>query len=246
MSVSESDGADQLFLETTRRLAPPRLAMLDVQAALGLLEIDRGERIADFGCGYGRHLVALRNEGCTRLIGVDRSPLLLREARRLAPNADLVRGDLCALPLAAGSVSAATCFYSSFALSTRDHARAALAEIARVLRPNGRLVITTDNPLRLAGSPESSFSEEIVGLGQVEERSRFDPIEQVDVVERTLIRADGERLSGTWRIRYFDPGALAELAREAGLSLLTLEPDTPLDARTPQLIALLARGTHKP
>jgi SAM-dependent methyltransferase len=242
LETGELLAEDQLFLETTRRLAPPRLASLDVRTALRLLEADPREPVADLGCGYGRHLLPLLEQGRVKVIGIDRSALLLREAKKLVPQASLLRGDLRALPLARGTLGGATCFYSSFALGTHADARAALAEIARVLKPGARLVITTDNPLRLEASPESDFVEEVPGLGRVAERSRFDARERVDVVERSLVRPDGERLAATWRIRYFLPGELAELARLSGLTFLRLDPGARLSRDTPQLTALFERA----
>jgi SAM-dependent methyltransferase len=241
-----SDAEDQLFLETTRRMAPQRLADEDVRVALGLLGPGLRGPLADLGCGYGRHLEALlrqpAGQGAGPLIGIDRSRLLLAEARRRAPAARLLRGDLLALPLAAGALAGALCFYSSFALGTQEEARRALSEAARALRPGGRLVITTDNPLRLAASPQAELREELLGLGLVVEQSRFDAQAGVDEVRRSLLRPGGEKLSATWRIRYYLPDELAELARSAGLTLLRLEPDARLTAHTPQLVALLQRS----
>ena len=51
--------ADRVFLETTRRFAPPRLAQTDVALALQLAQVSPGKPVADLGCGYGRHLRAL-------------------------------------------------------------------------------------------------------------------------------------------------------------------------------------------
>ena len=244
-ATTETQSEDQLFLETTRRLAPPRLAALDVRTALRLLEADPREPVADLGCGYGRHLLPLLEQGRVNVLGVDRSELLLAEARKLVPQASLLRGDLRALPLRRASLGGATCFYSSFALGTHQDARAALAEIARVLRPGARLVITTDNPLRLEASPESDFVEEVPGLGRVAERSRFDARARVDVVERSLVRPDGARIEATWRIRYFLPGELAELGRLAGLSFLRLDPSARLTRDSPQLTALFERPSGR-
>src|SRR5437868_11680916 len=144
-----TDEADRLFLETTRRFAPRRLAQEDVRTALRLATVAEGKPVVDLGCGYGRHLRELLQYG-HRAIGVDRSALLLAEAALGAPGATLVRADLRALPLHASSVAAAFCFYSSMFLGSEADAEAALAEAARVLRPAGSLVLTSDNPLRLA------------------------------------------------------------------------------------------------
>lgn len=233
--------ADRIFLETTRRYAPPGLARLDVEAALRLAQVEPGKPVADLGCGYGRHLTALIEHGHPHPLGIDRSPLLLAEARREAPTARLLRADLRRLPLHAGSLAAAFCFYSSMFLGTHEDAMAALREAARVLRPGGSLVLTTDNPLRLASRPFAEVEEDVPGLGRVREHSAWDPAENVDRVTKTLRAPRGESLSATYVIRYYAPPALAELARVTGLVLRRLEPDAPLTEETPQLIALLEK-----
>ncbi|HZX93580.1 MAG TPA: class I SAM-dependent methyltransferase [Myxococcales bacterium] len=235
--------ADRLFLELTRRFASPRLAGEDVRTALRLAQVAPGKPLADLGCGYGRHLRALAQAGHPHPLGIDRSALLLAEARRQAPSARLLQADLRSLPLHAASLSAAFCFYSSMFLGTHADAVAAMREACRVLRPGGSLVLTTDNPLRMAEHPDASFAEDVPGLGRVVEESSWDPAANVDRVTRSLAPPGGERLSATVSIRYYAPPQLAELARTAGLSLRRLEPDTPLTNETPQLIALLEKAS---
>ena len=234
---------DRLFLELTRRFASPKLAGSDVGAALRLAQVEPGKPIADLGCGYGRHLRALIDAGQSGPIGIDRSALLLSEARREAKGAQLLRADLRSLPLHAGSLAAAFCFYSSMFLGTHEDAVAALREAARVLRPLGSLVLTTDNPLRLAANPRGSWAGEVDGLGAVAEESQFDPLENVDRVTKTLSPRGAPRLSATVFIRYYAPPELAELARAAGLNLRRLDPDARLTEDTPQLIALLEKAS---
>ena len=236
-----SDVADRIFLETTRRFAPPRLARDDVRTALALAQVEPGKPVADLGCGYGRHLEALALEGHPQAIGIDRSRLLLSEARSHVPQARLIRADLRSLPLSKGSLSAAFCFYSSMFLGSHGDALQALKEAARVLRPGGALVLTTDNPVRLTASPRSRFEEDVPGLGHVVEESTFDPRSNVDRVTKRLRAMSGEELSATFLIRYYAPPRLAELALEAGLLFRRLEPDAPLTVETPQLIALLEK-----
>lgn len=233
--------ADRIFLETTRRLAPARLAFDDVRTALSLAQVDAGKPVADLGCGYGRHLRALAEQGYVDAVGIDRSPLLLAEARAQAPAARLVQADLRSLPLAAGSLSAAFCFYSSMFMSGAADALQALAECARILRPGGALVLTTDNPLRLAANPRSRFEQDVPDLGHIVEESAWDAASSVDRVTKTLRTPGGEELSATFVIRYYSPSRLAELALQAGLSLRRLHPDAPLTESTPQLIALLEK-----
>jgi SAM-dependent methyltransferase len=228
--------ADRIFLETTRGLAPRRLAQQDVHVALQLAQVEPGKPIADLGCGYGRHLRELVQYG-HRATGVDRSALLLGEARAEAPGAGLVRADLRSLPLHQGTLAAAFCFYSSMFLGTEEDAALALVEAARVLREGGTLVLTTDNPLRLAKEPEVRTEHDLPGLGRVVEEGHFDGA--VDHVRKTLRVESGEVLSAEFHIRYYQPDALAALAYVAGLRFVRLHE--PLTETTPQLIALLEK-----
>jgi SAM-dependent methyltransferase len=232
------DEADRLFFETTRRFAPRRLAQEDVRTALRLATVGDGKPVVDLGCGYGRHLRELLQYG-HRAIGVDRSALLLEKAVRDAPDATLVRADLRALPLHAASVAAAFCFYSSMFLGSEADAEGALAETARVLRPGGSLVLTTDNPLRLAANPRTHFEHEVPGLGHIVEESTYDPELRLDIVRRSLRCFDGTELRAEHRIRYFLPAELDRLAARAGLRFVRIAE--PLTETTPQLVALFDR-----
>jgi len=228
--------ADRIFLETTRRVAPRRLAQEDVRIALQLAQVEPGKPVADLGCGYGRHLRELLQYG-HRATGVDRSALLLGEARAEAPGAALVRADLRALPMHQGSLAAAFCFYSSMFLGSEEDAALGLLEAARVLRPGGALVLTTDNPLRLAANPDVRIEHELAGFGSVTEEGHFDGA--VDRIRKTVRLRSGEILSAEFHIRYYAPEALAALAYVAGLRFVRLHE--PLRETTPQLVALLEK-----
>lgn len=74
---------------------------------------------------------------------MDFSEAMLARARERLPGLDLRRGELTALPLEDGSVAAAVC---ALALSHLPSLGPAVAELARVLRPGGRLVISNPHP----------------------------------------------------------------------------------------------------
>jgi hypothetical protein len=110
-----------------------------------------------------------------------------------------------------------------------------------VLRPGGGLVLTTDNPLRLAARPHLRYEEDVPGLGRIVEESEWDAKGNVDRVRKTLRTPAGENLSATFSIRYYAPPRLVELAGAAGFILRRLEPEAPLTEETLQLIALLEK-----
>jgi ubiquinone/menaquinone biosynthesis C-methylase UbiE len=99
----------------------------------------------DAACGTGRHARYLHARG-HRLIGVDASAAMLEVAREALPEADLRLGDLTALPLETASVDLVV---YSLALTHCEDLGPPIAELARVVRPGGRLVVSDFHPLQL-------------------------------------------------------------------------------------------------
>ena len=98
--------------------------------------------VLDAACGTGRHAAYLRNSG-REVVGVDSSPQMLARARERLPDTDLREGDLADLPLEDGTMAGAVC---ALALSHLPDMKPAIGELARVLRPGGRLVISNPHP----------------------------------------------------------------------------------------------------
>jgi SAM-dependent methyltransferase len=105
-----------------------------------------GRTIVEVGCGTGR-LVALLAERGAAAVGVDADPAMLAVAATRATGR-LVRADAGRLPLPDATVDAAV------AVATLEFTAdpvLVLAEMARVTRPGGRLVVAVLNPRSLWG-----------------------------------------------------------------------------------------------
>ena len=96
-----------------------------------------GERILDIAAGTGTSAVAIAKTGA-EVVAVDFSPGMIAEGRRRHPELTFVEGDAEALPFPANSFDAATI---SFGLRNVKSPQKALAEMFRVLKPGGRVVI---------------------------------------------------------------------------------------------------------
>ncbi len=102
--------------------------------------------IVDVGCGTGRGMQWLRTRfDAAQILGVDVSQGMLAVAGRQSPGAQLVCGDATALPLAPHSVDL---LFANLVLPWCDP-QALLAEFARVLSPDGLLLMTTTGPATL-------------------------------------------------------------------------------------------------
>jgi len=100
-------------------------------------------RALDAACGSGRWAIELRARGHS-VIGVDETPEMLELARRKVPGADFRVGRLEALPLETASAELAIC---ALALAHCPDLHAPIRELARVVRPGGRLVVTELHPV---------------------------------------------------------------------------------------------------
>jgi ubiquinone/menaquinone biosynthesis C-methylase UbiE len=123
--------------------------------AIPPLRSARPQRILDVACGTGRTLAQLRAAfPDAELIGLDLSPYYLEEARSVVgDDVDLVQGNAEAMPMEDASVDAIVSVYLFHELP-RNARRRVMAEMFRVLRPGGRLV--------LLDSVQCSDAEEIV------------------------------------------------------------------------------------
>jgi len=106
---------------------------------------DREWVAGDLGCGTGQVTAALARF-VARVIAVDASAAMLQAAKKRLQgldNVDLRRGELEALPIDEGRLDAATLM---LVLHYVPEPERALAEVARVLKPHGRLIIVDMQP----------------------------------------------------------------------------------------------------
>jgi len=247
--LTEPEWADSwygdLYDESVADLLTPRLSELEAGVIRRLLGMGPADRVLDLACGHARHARVLA-PGVRALVGLDRHAGYLARAR--GSGAGLVRGDLRALPFAAGAFDSAYSWYASLFVYDDPGNEAALLEAVRVVRPGGRLLVHHANPLRLTRQPLERAERDLPGGGRVAEVSRYDPATGRDRLQRRLIRRDGTVLAGTAHLRYYTPKEWESLARRAGLRLVRITstsqaepPPERFEDHAPDLIALVEK-----
>ena len=106
--------------------------------ALQAVDARDGMRILDAGCGAGGACVEGDKIGC-KITGIDASTALLEIARTRLPTARFQEADLESLPFGDSEFDAVIAVNSVLYASDMAHAT---NELARVVRPDGKLVIT--------------------------------------------------------------------------------------------------------
>jgi demethylmenaquinone methyltransferase / 2-methoxy-6-polyprenyl-1,4-benzoquinol methylase len=96
-----------------------------------------GDRVLDAACGTGDLALAALEAGGD-VTGLDFSERMLERARRKSDAIEWIRGDVLALPFDDATFDAATI---GFGIRNVEDLDEALRELARVLRPGGRLAV---------------------------------------------------------------------------------------------------------
>lgn len=115
----------------------------------------RPAAVVEFGCGPGRLVEALSEQsGARDVLGLDLSPYLLERAhaRLRLPNARVVHADGLSVPAAAASFDVAIAAHYVGHLPS-ELRPAAVTEMARVVRPGGRVIIADHSWHRWPGNP---------------------------------------------------------------------------------------------
>ncbi|MFP6654606.1 MAG: ubiquinone/menaquinone biosynthesis methyltransferase [Myxococcota bacterium] len=141
--------------------------------ALDQIEVGAEDRVLDLACGTGDFCELAADRGA-RVIGVDFALQMLRGSQKRELDLAVVQGDAEWLPLQSGSVDVVTC---GFALRNFVVLEAVMKEMARVLKPGGRVaLIDVDRPswapLRAA---HSVYFDRIIPLvgGLVSDRKAY-------------------------------------------------------------------------
>jgi SAM-dependent methyltransferase len=93
----------------------------------------------DMGCGPGQVAQYLHERG-VQVCGVDLSPAMVEQARRLTPGVEFRQGDMLALDVPDETWAGIAAFYSIIHIPRGDMAQA-LGELRRTLRPGGLLLL---------------------------------------------------------------------------------------------------------
>ncbi len=182
----------------------------------------RGRDVLEVGCGTGLVLRRI-GEFARSAKGVDLSPGMLERAR--ARGLDVAEASATSLPFADASFDVACAFK---VLAHVREVEAALAEMARVVRPGGHVLAELYNPVSFRGlakrfGPAGAISD------KSDERAVFTRFDAPWDIHRILPAS--LRLVGSRGIRIVTPGAFALSLPVVGRALRKAEHalcDTPL------------------
>lgn len=237
---------DDYLLEHSPMFTPER-NRAEVSRVLGLLGLPLGARILDCPSGQGRHARLFAEAGLD-VTALDYSARLLADAERAGPAAGVryVRGDVRALPAKWRSrfdaVVSLGASFGFFATPAED--AAVIASYARVLRPDGTLILHAANRDGImANFIEKDWWEADDGTLVLHERE-FDPLSAILTVHVILRRKTRTRRRA-YRMRLYTATEIAALCAHQGLTVTEAHDgwrDRPLRRRSGEMLLSAVRA----
>ncbi len=163
--IHEEGISAEEYFHYRRKQAPSRYVR---RACRGLLSGDRELSVLEVGCGAGFALkqMAVSTKEGVRITGCDCDPELLRFAAEVNGGArdriSIVCNGNDSLPFSSGVFDLV---YSEATLHHFDDARGMIAEMWRVLKPGGNLVIADLNPESSLAAAYALYAETMARLG---------------------------------------------------------------------------------
>lgn len=204
-----------------------------VEAVLDAADVGPDKGMLDLACGTGKHAVAAVARGA-RVNGLDLSEAMVAQAKASCPGADIDVGDAQDLPYEEKSFDAVVC---GFGLLHFPDAHAAVAEVARILRPGGRFVCSCWRPaeqspyLAILRDAMAEFGSMDVSLPQGPPAYQYGEPDRL----KTLLGASGLSV-----LRVFEVPILVRMRNEADVLTALLEGGVRsrklLEAQTPQAL----------
>lgn len=211
---------DEDYLRTLPFLTP-QATQSEAEFVIEAMGLQPGAQVLDIGCGYGRHAMELAARGF-HVVGLDLStPLLVRggeEAMRRGLEINFVRGDMRELDFDA-QFDGAYCLFSTFGYFDDETNKKTVSNIARALKPGGRVMIEilnrdyviADLPTRVWWEGEGCVVLEEVELNYFSSRIQ---------VNRSVVFDDGRQLEQEISVRAYSLHEVGKLMHAAGFRVL--------------------------
>jgi len=211
---------DEDYLRTLPFLTP-QATQSEAEFVIEAMNLAPGAQVLDVGCGYGRHAMELAARGF-HVVGLDLStPLLVRggeEAHRRGLTINFIRGDMRELDFE-NQFDAAYSLFSTFGYFDDETNKKTLQNIARALKPNGKVLIEIlnrdyviqDLPTRVWWEGDGCVVLEEVELNYFSSRIQ---------VNRSVVFDDGRQLEQEISVRAYSLHEVGKLMHAAGFRVL--------------------------
>lgn len=215
---------EEVFDENYLRTLPfmtPEQTLREVDFIENSLSVEKGARVLDVGCGYGRHAIELVQRGLS-VSGLDLSlPLLIRaadEAQKRALSVNFVHSDMRGLAFDR-EFDSAYCMLTSFGYFDEETNAKVAEGMARALKPGGRLLLDVVNRDYIVSDLPARIWWEGDGCVVLEE-VEFNFNTSRILTHRSVVFEDGRQLDQEISVRAYSLHELGKVLRQAGFRVI--------------------------
>jgi SAM-dependent methyltransferase len=212
-----------------------------------VLNLAKGARVLDLGCGLGRHAVELASRGY-EMVGVDHSTLMLAKANEHAAERGLgvnfVKGDMRKLSLDA-VFDGMYCWSQTFGYFDEQTNHGVLESIHRALRQGGTFALDVANRDFVAPRSPTMVWFERPGCVCMDEM-KFDFYTSRMIVKRTVLFETGRSREIEYSMRMYSLHELGRMLHGCGFRVLEVSghrahPGTYFGSESPRIIVAAER-----
>lgn len=137
----------------------------------------------DAACGTGRYSLILKNLGYN-VTGIDFSPEMLEVAKKQIKDVRFIESDLSKIPLKSESFGLVLC---GLGLNQIKDIGKPIKEFARVVKPGGRIIISSIHPVLIALGSHAEFPDKKGNLGYIKDTAHW-PSEYIHAFNQSGLR----------------------------------------------------------
>jgi len=217
---------DQLYIDIFSE-RDKALATTEVEQIESILEIQKGDKILDLCCGYGRHSILLAKRGY-KVTGLDLSePFLERaakDARAIGVEVNWIRADMRNIPLGS-KFNAIINMFTSFGYFERDEENhKVLKEVSKCLKLGGKFLIDTINREYIIRNFQSRGWDKIEENKFVLDERQLD-LSKSRILTRNIFIDKNCRKERHLSLRLYTLTEMIEMLREVGLEIKSVFGD---------------------
>jgi len=199
---------------------PPERTKSEIDFAEKVLKLKKKAKILDLGCGHGRHSVELALRGY-KVTGQDLNKYFLKLAEDSSKESGVdvrwIRSDMRKIPFKHEFDAVVNLFTAFGYLENDDEDEKVIKQIAKVLKPRGKLLIDVANRDRIIGNyierdwmvlPDATI--ELI-------EHKYDPIKGGHDDIRTYVHSDGTRKKFVLKVRMYTAAEIISMMKCAGL-----------------------------
>lgn len=241
---------DELYYETYRPREPEERNRKEAEFIARALELPKGAKILDIGCGYARHAVYLARMGY-RVVGIDISDYLLEKAKErvkeFGVEVTLMKKDMRELDYRE-EFDGAYMFFTTFGYFSHEENQEVLMRVARALKPGGRFLVDITNKYKVienfvrSGGQHRTWYK--AGEYVVLEEMVFDIEKEEIISKRIFVKGDRVVASRAFTLKVYSYSELKTMLERAGLKPVKVFGDyegKPFKINSPRLIIVAER-----